>query len=48
MLDELNELCKDYHLISVGIGGLIILFLVHLFFKDVVGRWKYQWKGKRK
>lgn len=46
MLDELNEICKEYHLVAVGISGVICLFVFRIIFKDVVGRWK--WNLKRK
>ncbi len=48
MLDELNEICKEYHLVGFGFGLLAMLFLVHLFRKDVVGRWKWQDRRKKR
>ncbi len=47
MLDTLNEFCKEQHLITIGVCGLVLLFIFHLIFKDVVGRWKWHIRKKK-
>ncbi len=44
MLDKITEFAKEYHLVAWGIGGLVGLFFVKVFFQDVRGRWKWRKK----
>ncbi len=42
LLDDIQNFIDEYHLIGWGIGGLAGAAMITLFFKTVVGRWKWQ------
>ncbi len=43
-LDAIIEFAAKYHLVAFGLGVLVAVFLVKVFFQDVTGKWKWRKK----
>jgi len=39
MLDKICELCKEYHIVAFGIGGIVLAFSIEFFLRRCDGEW---------
>jgi len=42
LLDDMQNIIDEYHLIGWGIGCIVIAAILTFFFKDIVGRWIFK------
>ena len=47
MIDEVADFCAEYHVIAIGIGLMVLGFVIALLLKTPAGDWKWK-KYKRK
>lgn len=40
-IDQIQRFLSEYHVLWWGVGLLVIALILVFYFKDVVGRWKW-------